>query len=61
MCNESSIQVCGDFNPKNKSRKALRQAVFAGIIKRHCKTLFVLGSFLGLYRQDQENTYGTSK
>jgi short-subunit dehydrogenase len=61
MSNESSVQVCGDFNSKNKNRKALRQAVFSGIVRRHRKTLFVLGSFLGLYHQDQANTYGASK
>jgi len=59
MRDESSMDICGDLNPENKSRKALRQAVFAGIVKRHRKTLFVLGSFLRLYRQGQVNAYET--
>jgi hypothetical protein len=43
------------MNPETKSRKALRQAVLAGIVRQHRKALYALGLFLKLYRQ---NTYG---
>lgn len=61
MSNERSVHVSGDCNQKIKSRKALRRAVFAGIVRRHRNILSTFGSFLGLYRQDRENTYGASK
>jgi hypothetical protein len=58
MSDECFIDISRNMNSDTKSRKALRQAVFAGIVRQHRKTLFALGSFLKLYRQSQVNTYG---
>jgi hypothetical protein len=58
MYDENIIDIYRNMNPETKSRKALRQAVLAGIVRQHRKKLYVLGSFLKLYPQSQVNTYG---
>ena len=50
-----------DISPETKSRKAFRKAVFAGIVRRHRKTIFVFGSFMRLLRQGQAKSYDSMK
>ncbi|PSN36065.1 hypothetical protein C0J52_23069 [Blattella germanica] len=58
---EGPDTISGDVSPLPKTRKAFRQAVFAGIVRRHRKTIFVFGSFMRLLRQGQANTYDPIK
>lgn len=52
-----SDNTIADDSPLPNSRKSSRKTVFAGIVRRHRKTIFVLGSFMRLLRQGRSNGY----
>ena len=56
-----SDNTIGNISPLPRSRKSFRKAVFAGIVRRHRRTIFVLGSFMRLLRQGQANAYDSIK